>query len=101
MNRKIDNLKDIEYQSNIQLIATILLDALKKKETDKLKKMSEAITNIAFYVNNLQFDRWAYNKSLDEYKNEKNRAIIRARKAEEKIEELEVKLKKFNIFKEK
>ncbi|MCH1614039.1 MAG: hypothetical protein L7S72_12175 [Flavobacteriales bacterium] len=99
MNKKIETLKDIEYQGNIQLLANIILDAIKKKETDKLKKMSEAISNIAFYVNSLQLDRWGYNKSIDDYKSQKNRAIERARKAEEKIEKLEVELKKFNIFK--
>ena len=99
MNKKIETLKDIEYQGNIQFLANIILDAIKKKETDKLNRMAEAISDIAFYVNSLQLDRWGYNKSINDYKNQKNRAIERARKAEEKIEKLEVELKKFNIFK--
>tara|TARA_R100001163_G_scaffold11614_4_gene10623 strand:- start:12425 stop:12730 length:306 start_codon:yes stop_codon:yes gene_type:complete len=101
MNKKIENLKDLDYQGNLQFIANIILDAIKKKETDKLKRMAEAISDIAFYVNSLQLDRWGYNKTIDQYKNERNRAIIRARKAEKKIEELELELKKFNIFNKK
>jgi len=99
MNRKIENLKEMCYYSNISLLSEMVLDAIKKNDSDNLQKMSKAITEIAFYVNGLQMDRWAYNKSLDEYRLSKNRAIERARKAEKKIEELEDKLKKFNIFK--
>jgi len=99
MNRKIENLKDMCYHSNISLLSEMVLDAIKKNDSDNLQKMSKAITEIAFYVNNLQIDRWAYNKSIEEYRLDKNRAIERARKAEKKAEELEDKLKKFNIFK--
>ena len=53
---------------------------------------------ITFYVNNLQEDRKMYNRSLSEYRADKNRAIERARRAEKKIEKLEQELKKFNIF---
>ena len=93
MNKKIENLKDLNYQANISLISRMILEARNKKESEKLKKMSQAITEIAFYVNNLQMDRWAYNKSLKEYRNDKNRAIARARKSEEELEKLQKKYK--------
>ena len=98
MNDKIENLKDLQYFGNIEFLGTIVLEALKKNETEKLKQMSSAITQIAFYVNNLQEDRKMYNRSMSEYRSAKNRAIERARKAEKKIELLEEELKTFNIF---
>ena len=98
MTDKIDNLKDIQYYGNIELLSNVVLEALKKQETPKLVDMSKAISQIAFYVNNLQEDRKMYNRSLSEYRSDRNRAIERARRAEEKIEKLEKELKKFDIF---
>ena len=93
MNKKIENLKDLNYQANISLISNMIIEASSKKESEKLKKISQAITEIAFYVNNLQMDRWAYNKSLKEYRNDKNRAIARARRSEQELQELQKKHK--------
>lgn len=98
MNKKINNLKDLQYFGNIQFLCEVVLEAIKKKETDKLKEMSRALTEITFYVNNLQTDRMMYDKSMSEYRTDKNRAVERARKAEKKVEELQEELKKFNIF---
>jgi hypothetical protein len=99
VNKKIDNLKDLQYYGNIELLANVVLEAIKKNETPKLVEMSKAITQITFYVNNLQEERKMYNRSMSEYREDRNRAVLRSRKAEEKIEKLEEELKKFNIFK--
>ena len=98
MNDKINNLKDLQYYGNIELLSSVVLEALKKQETPKLVEMSKAISQITFYVNNLHEDRKMYNRSLIEYRLDRNRAIERARRAEKKIEKLEEELKKFNIF---
>ena len=82
MNKKIDNLKDLEYYGNMELLCTTVLDAIKKGPTPKLEAMSKALTEISFYVNNLQTDRRLYNKALGEYRADKNRAVLRARDAE-------------------
>lgn len=99
MNDKINNLKDLQYYGNIELVTNVILEAIKKKDTPKLQEMSKAVTQIAFYVNHLQTDRQMYNQSMKQLASDKLRAIERARRAEKKIEELEVELKKFNIFK--
>ena len=93
MNAKIDLLKDMEYLTDIEMLSTLILDQLKKKETPTLKEMSGAISRIFFYVNNLQMDRKMYDKAISQYREDKNRAVLRARKAEQKVEELEKELK--------
>jgi chromosome segregation ATPase len=98
MSDKINNLKDLQYYGNIELLSNVVLEALKKQETPKLVEMSKAISQITFYVNNLQEDLKMYNRSMSEYRQDKIRAIERARTAEKKIEKLEEELKKFNIF---
>lgn len=95
MNAKIDLLKDMEYLADIEMLSTLILDQLKKKETPTLTEMSKAIARIFFYVNNLQMDRKMYDKAMSQYREDKNRAILRSRKAEERVEELERELKKW------
>ncbi len=95
---KITNIKDLQYYGNMEFLCQVVLDALKKNKTERLDKMAQSLNEITFYVNELQTNRWAYDKALSEYREDKNRAVERARQAEEKIEKLEEELKKFNIF---
>lgn len=95
MNAKIDLLKDMEYLTDIEMLSTLILNQIKKKETKTLTEMSGAISRIFFYVNNLQMDRKMYDKAMSQYREDKNRAVLRARKAESRVEELERELKKW------
>ena len=93
MNAKIDLLKDMEYLADIEMLSTLILDQCKKKETPTLTEMSKSIARIFFYVNSLQQDRKMYDKAMNQYREDKNRAILRSRKSEERIKELEKELK--------
>lgn len=94
MNAKIDNLKELEYLGNIQLLSTLVLEAQQKKDSEKLKEMASAIIGITFYVNNLQMDRKCYNKAMSEFRLDKNRAVLRARKADEENEQQKKEIEK-------
>jgi len=89
MSKKIENLKDLNYLQNITYLSETLLEASKKSDSEKLQKMIKATTEIAFYVNTLQMDRWAYNTSIRDYRLERNRAIERARRSEKKLKKID------------
>jgi hypothetical protein len=95
MFAKIDLLKDMEYLTDIDMLSTLILDQCKKKETPTLTEMSKAIARIFFYVNSLQVDRKMYDKAMSQYREDRNRAILRARKAEEELESVKKELVKF------
>lgn len=86
MNAKIDLLKDMEYLADIDMLSTLILDQCKKKETPTLTAMSKAIARIFFYVNSLQQDRKMYDKAINQYREDKNRAVLRARKSEVEVD---------------
>lgn len=86
MNAKIDLLKDMEYLADIEMLSTLILDQCKKNETPTLTAMSKAIARIFFYVNSLQQDRKMYDKAISQYREDKNRGVLRARKAEVELE---------------
>ena len=94
MNAKIDLLKDMEYLTDIEMLSTLILDQCKKKETPTLTAMSKAIARIFFYVNSLQQDRKMYDKAINQYREDKNRAVLRARKSEEELESVKKELVK-------
>lgn len=93
MNAKIDLLKDMEYTVDIDMLATLVLNQIKKKETTTLTEMSKSIARIFFYVNSLQVDRRMYDKAISEYREDKNRAVLRARKSDLELEKLRKEIK--------
>ena len=94
MNKKIDNLKEQEYIANYNLVGAAIVKLNKKYPKNKtLTECTQAMINIAHYVNNLIADRYFYEKTISEYRADKLRAIERARRAEAKAELLEGKLK--------
>ena len=86
MGFKIDLLKDMEYLTDIEMLSTLILNQCKKNETPTLTEMSKATARIFFYVNSLQQDRKMYDKAINQYREDKNRGVLRARRAEAELE---------------
>ena len=77
----------------METAATICKKLLTDKLTeDEIKTLCSVVTNICFYVNRLQSDRYMFDKYCSEVRSDKLRAIERARRAEETIEKLEQQL---------
>lgn len=93
MNKKIDNLKELQYYGDFNLVADVITK-LKKKHPDNttLIEAVDAMTQIGFFVQNLISDRYFYNESMNQYRADKIRAIERARKADKLVEELKKEL---------
>jgi len=86
MNKKIQNLKEMEYYSNFNFVGDILL-RLKKKypDNEQIQDATEAMTQIGFYVQDLISNQYWYEHSLNQYRADKTRAIERARRAEKQL----------------
>lgn len=89
MNKKMQNLKEMEYYGNFNLVGEVLLK-LKKKypKNETLEEAVSAMTHIGFFVTEMMQAQYYYEKSLSEYRSEKLRAIDRARRVEKQLEEL-------------
>ncbi|MDB4337692.1 hypothetical protein OAA09_01600 [bacterium] len=92
MNKKIQNLKELEYYGNFNLVGEILMK-LKKKypENERIKEAVEAMGQVGVFVTELMSNSYFYDKSLEDYRSQKIRAIERARKAEQELEEIKKK----------
>lgn len=88
MSKKIDNLKDFEIWSDLSFLTSIVKKQLDKKKSDNLEKMSESLVRVVYYFQEYSNNMRLYKKAILEYRETKNRAIIRARKAEQENERL-------------
>ena len=88
MNNKINNIREAEYYGNFNTVGEKIVKWRKAKpENKELNEMYFAWQDVGFYVHNLITNERLYNKTISEYRDDKERAVIRARKAEQKIEE--------------
>ena len=94
MNKKMQNMKEMEYYSNFNLVGEVLLK-LKKKypNNETLKEAISAMTHIGFFVTEMMQNQYYYDKSLETYRADKLRAVERARRVEEEMQILEKKWK--------
>jgi hypothetical protein len=92
---KTDLLKAIDYYGNFQLVSDTVIAWNKKKDMPILKKMARALSECYIYTNELERNQWYWNKEIEEARADKLRAIERARKADERIKELEEKIEHY------
>jgi hypothetical protein len=88
VDRKIDNLKDLEIWSDLNFLIAIVKKQIDKKETENLKKMSECLIRLTFYYQETSNNKRLYKEAISDYRLARNRAIERARKAEQENEKL-------------
>ena len=88
----MQNLKEMEYYGNFNLVGEVLLK-LKQKypNNETLKESISAMTHIGFFVTEMMQAQYYYEKSLESYRSDKLRAVERARRAEEELEQLKNK----------
>lgn len=88
VGKKIDNLKDLEIWSDLNFLTSIVSSQLDKRKSENLEKMSESLVRVVFYFQEYSNNIRLYKKALIDYRLQRNRAIERARKAEQENEKL-------------
>jgi hypothetical protein len=89
MIEKDNNVHDIEeviYRTNFFVCVEILQKWYARKKTPEMKALFNAFTDISAYVMQMQKRQREYDRQISEWRAAKNRAVLRARKLEEKIE---------------
>lgn len=97
MNKYINSTLDLEYSNDVLLVTSMLKkwsDA--KPDNKELQELVKAFINCVLYTNKVTMERYGYDKYCSDARDERNRAILRARSAEEKINELQEQLKSVN-----
>lgn len=99
MQKKFDNLDDLKLTNSLLIMQENVSNWCKAKpQNEQLKEVREALLNVTFITNKLQLDRGNYHLAIDQYRSQSIRSIERARKADERIAELE---KQLAVYKKK
>jgi len=99
MYKKFEVMEDLELTSNLLTLQSNVLEWCKAKPNNKkLNAVCSAVVKVSFTCNKLQMEKNNYHIAMQEYRHDSLRAVERARKAEDKIEELE---KELAIYKKK
>ena len=86
--KKIDNLKEVQVWNDLYFLSSTIKKQLEKRETKNLKKLSSSIIRIIFYFQEYSNNIKLYKKAISEYRLARNKAILRARNAEEKLKKI-------------
>lgn len=95
--RKIQNLKSLQFSNDFEIIASRVLEWKRRKPIPELDQLIDAINSWYFYTHELETNEWYRERIIEEFRSDKLRAIERARKAEEKLAEVEKELQKYKI----
>ena len=93
--RKVENLKSLEFSNNFSLISQTLLKWKSAKSLPLLDDLIKAVTSWFIYTQELETNKYYYEKIIEEYRSDKNRAVSRARLSEEKLEKVKKELDKY------
>ena len=83
MQKKFDNLDDLNLTSNLLIIQEIAKKMCEKNPDNEVAKtLREAIIKVSIITSKLQLDRSNYHLAIEEYRSRSLRMIERARRAE-------------------
>lgn len=86
VTKKLSNLKAMQYLVNSEILNKILLDYKKRTpDNDDLDTMINAVLQIHFYVSELENEIHLLKIGYEENRNDKIRAIERARRVEKQL----------------
>ena len=86
---KIQNLKDLEYYSNMEYTTSLVRDWVRlKPENEQLKKLSKCLLEISLYVVEIQRDNRFHREAISDYKYSKNKALLELEELRKKYEKL-------------
>ena len=91
---KVDrNLLELQNNADMELLLSLILKWTKQSDSKEIKAFNDALFRQLRYIQALEDERFSFDRIISESIADKIRAVERARKADEKIEELEKQIK--------
>lgn len=88
------DLSNLQACADQETMLTILNKWLSKSDNEDLKTFRDALLRVIFYTNSLEMQRDTFDTLIDQYKNDRLRAVQRARKADETIADQDKQIEK-------
>ena len=97
---KVDrNLLELQNNADMEMLLSLILKWTKQSDSKEIKAFNDALFRQLRYIQMLEDERFSFDRIISESLADKVRAVERARKADERIEQLEENIKKLEIKK--
>ncbi len=83
------NLQMLQYTADILEVTGRLKEWCSKSSNADLDSFTKAIMRIGYYVNSMQLESHSFDTIISRMRSERNNALIRIQKLEEKLEQYE------------
>tara|TARA_B100001059_G_C17825599_1_gene581169 strand:+ start:2516 stop:2824 length:309 start_codon:yes stop_codon:yes gene_type:complete len=94
MQKKFDVLEDVELNTNLLILQEITTKWYKSRPDNKdLQMLRDAMLKVSLIANKLKYEKSLYHTTISEYRQDKIRAIERARRVEEELKQINKKVK--------
>ena len=91
---KVDrNLLELQNNADMELLLTLIMKWTKQSDSKEIKAFNDALFRQLRYIQMLEDERFSFDRIISESISDKTRAVERARIADEKIQELEKRIK--------
>lgn len=91
---KVDrNLLELQNNADMEMLLSLIMKWTKTSESKELKAFEDALFRQLRYIQMLEDERFSFDRIVSEAIADKVRAVERARKADERIDELEKQIK--------
>lgn len=86
---KFDALENVDLCENLLTMQTIISKWCKlKKNNEELNQLKDAVLKVSLISNKLIYEKELFYRAVSEYREDKIRAVERARRSEEELEQL-------------
>jgi len=90
--QKFDVLENVDLSTNLLIVQEIVSKWYKSKPDNKeLKLLKDAVIKVSLISNKLIYEKELYHLAISEYREDKLRAIVRARRSEAELNKLREK----------
>lgn len=95
---KVDrNLLELQNNADMELLLTLIMKWTKQSDSKEIKAFNDALFRQLRYIQMLEDERFSFDRIISESISDKTRAVERARIADERIQELEKRIKELEI----
>ena len=91
---KVDrNLLELQNNADMELLLTLIMKWTKQSDSKEIRAFNDALFRQLRYIQMLEDERFSFDRIISESISDKTRAVERARISDERIQELEKRIK--------
>ena len=97
MNTVQRNLLKLQSDSDILMLLGLAKKWRSQSENEDIKEMADTVLRLNAYISSLHLERYSFDRLISESMASNHRMLVRAERAEKRIQELEEQIDKYKL----